>query len=261
MPKEHAFGPWIDTIGDHVTTFRDAEPFPHIVIEEFVTDDLANALISEFPDIGAMPHSRDYMFGNKHELSSIEAAGQASAAFSEAVNTPVFAAALSELTGHEVFVDPMFHGGGFHQGEDGSFLDMHVDFNIHPLHDDWHRMINCLLYLNKGWKPEFGGELLIKNRPDAVPVAIAPSFNRAVLMVTDDRTYHGYKKMSLPSGVTRKSIATYAYERIEVGSIKSRTTGWKPESPSLVKRIAASQYDTAVKLKNRFMGSGTASNR
>lgn len=72
----------------------------------------------------------------------------------------------------------------------------------------------------------YGGELLIKNAPDAEPMAIAPLFNRAVIMLTDRYTYHGYRKMHLPPGVTRKSVATYAYEKFEVGSIRPLTTGW-----------------------------------
>lgn len=256
-----AFGSWIYGIHDLVARFQAAEPFPHLVIEEFLADDLAQGLLDEFPSIHTMPHSRDYIFGDKHELSSVKEAGTASATFTAAVTGPDFEGALSAFAGREVFVDPMFHGGGFHQGQNGSYLDMHVDFNVHPLHEDWHRVINCLLYLNRSWEPSHGGELLIKNSPESEPTVIAPLFNRAVIMLTDLHTFHGYRKMSLPDGFTRKSIATYAYEKFEVGSIRPLTTGWAPESPSLVKRIVASRYDTAVKLKNRILGSGTARNR
>src|SRR5207302_6775883 len=128
-----------------------------------------------------------------------------------------------------LFVDPVFHGGGFHQGGDGSFLDMHTDFNIHPLHPDWLRMLNILIYLNRDWEEAWGGHLLIKARIDQEPVAIAPAFNRAVIMLTAAHTYHGYRRMALPAGVTRKSIATYAYREIEAGSLATRTTGWVPE--------------------------------
>ena len=57
-----------------------------------------------------------------------------------------------------------------------------------------------------------------------------------VLMLTDAHTYHGFKKMSLPPGVTRKSIATYAYEVIPEGSVTARTTGWAPEQGNAFKR-------------------------
>ena len=62
-----------------------------------------------------------------------------------------FAGIVGTITGRKLFVDPAFHGGGFHQGGDGSLLDTHVDFNIHPKHDDWLRVLNLLLYMNKDW--------------------------------------------------------------------------------------------------------------
>ncbi len=61
--------------------------------------------------------------------------------------------------------------------------------------------------------------------------------------------------------MTRKSIATYAYEKVPVGSMVARTTGWSPEAAGPVKRVFARHYDTAVKVKTRLFGSATAKNR
>jgi hypothetical protein len=168
---------------------------------------------------------------------------------------------LTEATGFDVFVDPMFFGGGFHQGGDGSFLDMHVDFNLHPQHKTWLRTLNILIYFNKDWKDDYGGHLLVRNAPSAPTRSIAPLFNRAVIMLTDNRTYHGYRKMSLPPGVTRKSVATYAYQLVGEGEVDFRTTGWAPESAGLFKRLVARNYNGLVLLKNRWFGSSTAKNR
>jgi hypothetical protein len=104
-----------------------------------------------------------------------------------------------------------------------------VDFNIHPDHKDWLRVLNVLLYLNKDWPAEYGGSLLIRTGPKDEPRAIAPLFNRCVMMLTSDNTYHRFRKMSLPPDRTRKSIAGYAYELIDEGSRKARTTSWAPE--------------------------------
>ena len=242
-------------------SFEAARPFPLLVLDDFLVPELADALVAEFPTVEEMPRSRDYVFGNKHELSSIEARGPASAQLYAAMLSDQFRDFLVEVTGFEVFVDPAFHGGGFHQGADGSYLDMHVDFNVHPLHADWHRMLNILLYLNPNWQPAYGGELLVKNAPDAEPRAISPQFNRAVIMLTADSTYHGYRRMSLPPGVTRRSIATYAYRMMEPGEVKARTTGWVPEEAGVLKQLLAKNYDRLVRIKNRVFGSGTAGNR
>lgn len=242
-------------------SFRGAFPFPLLVLDDFFHQDFARALLDEFPSIEEMPRSRDYMFGDKHELSSIDERGSAGRRFFDLVVSPEFASWLSDVSGYEVFVDDAFFGGGFHQGGDGSFLDMHVDFNIHPEHQDWLRTLNVLLYLNDPWDPAWGGQLLVKAAVDDEPRAIEPTFNRVVVMLTDDHTFHGYRRMSLPPGVSRKSMATYAYQHIESGTVRQRTTGWTPEQAGVVKKVVARYYNSAVLAKNRVLGSRTARNR
>jgi hypothetical protein len=252
---------WVERGPSLLSGFRAARPFPHLVLDGFLVPELADALLAEFPDVEAMPKSRDYLFGDKRELSSVEEAGPAGAAFHRALLSKPFHQFLQQATGYNVFVDPRFFGGGFHQGGDGSFLDMHVDFNVHPEHADWLRTLNVLLYLNRDWRDEYGGHLLVKASPEETPVEIAPLFNRCVIMLTDDHTFHGYRRMSLPPGVTRKSIAAYAYQRVDAGAVRARTTGWAPEDARLFKRLAARFYNPAVRTKNRFFGSRTARNR
>lgn len=242
-------------------SFEGAAPFPLLVLDDFLLPSFADELLEQFPAIDAMPKSRDYMFGDKHELSSVEAQGSAGQRFRELVLSDGFARFLHAATGLDVFVDPGFFGGGFHQGGDGSFLDMHVDFNMHPQHDDWLRTLNILIYLNRDWDPAWGGELQIRARPADEPRSIAPSFNRAVIMRTDDTTFHGYRKMSLPPNVTRRSLASYAYQEVGAGTVAKRTTGWNPEDAGFVKRLTARHYNSAVLAKNRVLGSRTANNR
>lgn len=255
------FNDWIND-GDRLAEeFRQGDPFPLLVIDDFLDVQTADGLLAEFPKPDAMPKSRDYVFGDKHELSSVAEQGPTSRALYDALMGEQFRSFICALTGKDLFVDPAFHGGGFHQSANGGFLETHVDFNMHPLHDDWLRTLNILLYLNKDWRPEYDGRLLIKSAPDAEPRGIEPLFNRGLIMVTDDHTFHGFKKLTLPEGVTRKSIATYAYEKVEVGSVKARTTGWAPEEGSALKLRFARHYDTLVKVKTRFLGSATAKNR
>ncbi|CCG01727.1 2OG-Fe(II) oxygenase [Blastococcus saxobsidens] len=255
------FNTWIDQAERLKVEFQNARPFPLLVIDDFLDAATAEKLLEEFPAPDAMPKSRDYVFGDKHELSSVAEQGPTSKAFYDSLMSEQFRQFISTISDKELFVDPVFHGGGFHQSGDGGFLDTHVDFNMHPLHSDWKRTLNVLLYLNKDWQSAYDGRLLIKSRPDEEPRAIEPLFNRGLIMVTDDRTYHGFKKMSLPPGVTRKSIATYAYEKVPEGSMVARTTGWSPEAAGPLKRAFARHYDTAVRVKTKLFGSATANNR
>jgi Rps23 Pro-64 3,4-dihydroxylase Tpa1-like proline 4-hydroxylase len=255
------FNAWIDQGNELAERFRTASPFPHLIIDDFLDEATAEGLLAEFPAPDAMPKSRDYVFGDKHELSSVAERGPTSRAFYDALMGDQFRDFIGRLTGKDLFVDPAFHGVGFHQSGDGWYLDTHVDFNMHPLHPDWLRTLNVLLYLNKDWKDEYDGRLLIKASKDDIPVAIQPLYNRGLIMVTDDHTYHGFKKMSLPPGVTRKSIATYAYQKVPVGSVTARTVGWAPEDSGALKNSLARHYNTLVRVKSKFFGSATARNR
>ncbi len=149
------FNSWIDRGAELRPDFYAGDPFPLLVIDDFLDLSTAEGLLAEFPAPDAMPKSRDYMFGDKRELSSVAEQGPHSRALYDALMSDRFKTFIGELTGKDLFVDPSFHGGGFHQSGDGGHLDTHVDFNMHPLHDNWLRTLNILVYLNKDWKPEY----------------------------------------------------------------------------------------------------------
>jgi Rps23 Pro-64 3,4-dihydroxylase Tpa1-like proline 4-hydroxylase len=244
-------GAWSRDIPALAADYKRGDPFPLVVIDGFLEDKFASQLVAEFPSVDQMAHSKDYIFGDKREQARFATAGSACQAYHDYLLSEEFAVVLSTVTGRKLFMDSSFHGGGFHQGGDGSHLDTHVDFNIHPKHDDWLRVLNILLYLNKDWPAKYGGDLLLRTDPKNEPRAIAPLFNRAVFMFTGDNTYHGYRKMSLPPGVTRKSIAGYAYELIPAGSLKTRTTSWAPEEGGIVKKTLARHWTDLNALKNK----------
>jgi Rps23 Pro-64 3,4-dihydroxylase Tpa1-like proline 4-hydroxylase len=247
-------GEWAKDISSLPAEYQAGEPFPLVVIDDFLEESFAEELLAEFPSLEEMNRSKDYVFGDKRERASIASAGPASKAYHDFVMSPEFAGIVSTITGRTLFMDPAFHGGGFHQSGDGGFLDTHVDFNLHPDHKNWLRVLNVLLYMNKDWKPEWDGALLIRTDPKNEPRAIEPAFNRCVMMLTSDNTYHGFRKMSLPAGVTRKSIAGYAYELIDEGSLKARTTSWAPEQGGVVKQTLAKHWTGLAAAKNKLAG-------
>lgn len=247
-------GTWAKDISDLPAKYQAGDPFPLVVIDDFLEEGFANELLAEFPKIGSMDRSKDYVFGDKREQAAFGGAGSASQQYYDFLMSPEFAEIIATITGRTLFMDPGFHGGGFHQSGDGGFLDTHVDFNIHPEHSDWLRVLNVLLYLNKDWQPEYDGALLIRTNPKNEPRAIPPAFNRCVMMLTSDNTFHGFRKMSLPADVTRKSIAGYAYELIGDGSLKPRTTSWAPEQGGLVKQTLARHWTGLSAAKNKLSG-------
>jgi Rps23 Pro-64 3,4-dihydroxylase Tpa1-like proline 4-hydroxylase len=241
--------------------FQAATPVKHIVLDDFLDPSYADEIFAELPAVDAMPKSRDYVFSDKRELSTLDTHSPVTRRLHEAFVSDQFAVLLSELVGRAVFIDTEYVGGGFHAGATGSFLDLHTDFNIHPVHQTWRRELNILLYLNPGWEPSWGGELQLTDDPSRAGVTVSPLWNRLVVMESTATSYHGYEKITFPAGVARRSIAAYAYSLIDAGSLERRTTTWSPKDGGVAKRVLARNWNRLVLTKNRFLGSGTLKNR
>lgn len=243
--------------------FADASPFSYVIIDNFADENKLHQILNTFPNPGQenLNKSRDYIFAkNKYEKANFkEVSTECNEIYQDFVSER-FQTIISKITNQDVFIDREFHGGGIHQGGEGSFLDMHVDFNYHPLHHNWFRNLNILLYLNPGWKQEYGGQLKLKHTQTGESAEIEPLFNRCVIMFTRDYTLHGYDRISFPPGQFRRSIATYAYN-IDHNPQASRSTRWLPETTSPFKKMIGQYWPNLVKAKSLIFGSATAKNK
>jgi Rps23 Pro-64 3,4-dihydroxylase Tpa1-like proline 4-hydroxylase len=211
-------------------SYRHADPFPHIVINDFFSGDLLRKVIAEFPvpDAGLT-------FARVQELKKTQYhpkdCGQFTRNLLNELNSQAFLAFLEEMTGMKGLVaDPYFTGGGLHETRSGGLLGIHADFNMHPK-TKLRRRINLLIYLNEDWDDSFGGDLeLWDTEMKACQKRLAPVFGRAVMFNTDLDSYHGHPDpLACPPERSRRSIATYyytAYEGSEALAPK-RTTAFK----------------------------------
>jgi Rps23 Pro-64 3,4-dihydroxylase Tpa1-like proline 4-hydroxylase len=192
-----------------------ADPFPHVVLDGLFDDAELEAVLADFPSPEAMRWVRfdnalEKKLGFHHEQSGVT---ERVRRFLDAMNGFEMLLFLEALTGIEGLIpDPYFGGGGLHQIEPGGYLKIHADFNVHPkLHLD--RRLNMLVYLNKGWRDEWGGDLeLWDSSMRERRQRIAPLFNRTVIFSTTDTSFHGHPHpLASPPGVTRKSVSLYYY--------------------------------------------------
>lgn len=244
--------------------FRSAHPFRHVVLGEFGDPDRLASAIKNLPDprVEGIRSSRDYVFAkNKFEKHDFRSICPELEELYQDFTAERFRVILRAITGEEVFIDPDFFGGGLHQGGSGSFLDLHADFSYHPLHADWFRNLNILLYLNPAWEPEHGGELRLRHRETGDEVSISPMFNRCVIMLTRDYTLHGYERTRFPEGEYRRSLAAYGYSHSDGQHGKRRSTVWYPDRGGFPKRWLGRSWPKLVWAKNRLFGSGTSKNR
>lgn len=195
--------------------YRGAAPFPHIVLDGLFDDADLDRVLADFPRPEEMRWMRfdsptEKKLGFYHEHSTISPVVRA---FLDAMNGFEVLLWLEALTGIEGLIpDPYFGGGGLHQIEPGGFLKIHADFNVHPkLHLD--RRVNLLIYLNRGWREEWGGALELWNAAMTERVqSVVPMFNRTVVFSTSDTSFHGHPHpLASPPGVTRKSLSFYYY--------------------------------------------------
>jgi Rps23 Pro-64 3,4-dihydroxylase Tpa1-like proline 4-hydroxylase len=196
------------------SAYAQAEPFPHIVVDNFLPEAVLDAVLAEFPDPKAIDWQKfEAAAERKLASKSEQQMGEATRLLLYQLNSSTFIEFLETLTGIEgLIADPHFTGGGLHQIERGGFLKMHVDFNRNErLKLD--RRLNLLIYLNRDWKEEYGGHLeLWDEQITQCGQKILPVFNRCVIFSTTDFSYHGHPEpLTCPEGMTRKSLALYYY--------------------------------------------------
>lgn len=194
--------------------FIAAEPFPHVVLDDFFPEWVLDRVLDEFPDPGQIPWKEFKQATSKKLATEGDTFfGDVTRHLLAQLNSAAFLQFLERLTGIEGLVaDPYFYGGGLHQIEPGGFLKVHADFNLHEkLRLD--RRLNVLVYLNRDWEPSFGGALELWDRQMTHAVArILPVFNRCVVFATTDFSYHGHPEpLACPPERTRRSLALYYY--------------------------------------------------
>lgn len=207
-----------DRLGEIAATrpqaYAAAQPYPHIVLDGLFDDWILDRILAEFPT----PHDRNWTKHDFAEEIKLQSKSERDIPlftrhFLYALNSASFLRFLEKLTGIENLIgDPHFEGGGLHQIVSGGKLAIHADFNKHTsLGLD--RRLNMLIYLNKGWKDEYGGHFELWGRDMSHMInKVAPLFNRVVIFTTSRYSYHGHPDpLNCPKEITRKSLALYYY--------------------------------------------------
>mmetsp|Transcript_24429 Transcript_24429/g.78499 ORF Transcript_24429/g.78499 Transcript_24429/m.78499 type:complete len:269 (+) Transcript_24429:169-975(+) len=206
MSSMCVFGRWASSeaaLRDLAKDFRSAEPFPHVVIENFLSDELAREIVDAFP----LPHTSStagpswFIYNNpiecKFTSTDLERSPPSIQKYFAAVQSDDFLEVVRGISGiPNLEQDPHIHGAGIHFHPTGGKLDMHLDYSIHPISGK-ERRLNLILYMNdEDWEKEWGGHLFLgDSRPDgslkSLVKSVSPRFNSAVLFRTSDISWHG----------------------------------------------------------------------
>ncbi len=196
--------------------FQAAKPFHHIVLDNFLRDDVAREVAAEFPAYnGPVWNEYNNAIEVKKAYNHWDKFPPATYRLLNFLNSPEFTAEMAKLAGIGLYSDPGLHGGGWHSHGPGGKLNMHLDYSIHPK-SGLERRLNLILYLQPAWNTSWGGALGLwendaqNQRPGALAKEIDCIFNRAVIFDTSQNSWHGLPDpVGCPVETPRNSIAVY----------------------------------------------------
>lgn len=209
-----------------------ASPYPHIVIDNFLPEELAQRILNGFGSSdGSESLNMTYDRAQERSKTSYhpDTLNPDLRGIFYAFNSRPFVQIVENISGIKGLIpDPYFLGGGLHEIRQGGHLSMHADFNHHaPLNLE--RRINLLIYLNKDWQDAYGGQLEIWDSSMSKRYhSIVPIFDRCVIFNTTSNSMHGNPQpVRHPDNVPRKSVALYYYTATWDGTKRSHTTQFR----------------------------------
>ncbi len=183
-------------------------------VRSFIVDDLlpaetAQRIADAFPPIERMVHKKNlgqdkYVGVQMNEYEPI---------LEETVyafQAPEVVELIARVTGlEELLPDADLYAGGISTMCQGNFLNPHLD-NSHDKDQRHFRVLNLLYYVTLGWKQENGGNLeLWDDGPQGASRTVPSLFNRLVVMVTDQRSWHSVSAV-LANG-QRRCVSNYYF--------------------------------------------------
>jgi len=194
-----------------------SQPFRHICIDDMWDENFLTKVSDEVSQFKNWAGEKDF-YGSKKKKwqTDWDLLPPNTNSFLAYLNQSTVLQLIEFLTGEKDLIsDPYLEGGGIHSTGEGGFLKLHTDFNWNDKLK-LYRRINILVYLNKDWHSDFGGqiELAGKNANGEFDtlVALEPIFNRTLIFVTDDSSFHGQPNpVNHPRNNRRNSIAAYYY--------------------------------------------------
>ena len=228
----------IDRADSYRDTFLHAWPFKHLAMEDFFEASFAERLLAEFPRFDPeLARNEMGEIAGKAVNTRIREISPAYRELYDIIGGKPFLELMSRISGiPDLILDPKMYGGGTHENRHGQELDPHVDFNYDEARQ-LHRRLNVIVYLNKGWRTEWGGAIEIHSNPRDPEKnqirAFDPVFNRCVMFETNEVSWHGFPRINLPPdprALSRKSISIYLYTKTRSAGGSLRCTGLSTSS-------------------------------
>lgn len=187
-------------------SFETAQPFHHVVIDNFIDDSVAAATevdLRAMRDVDWVENSTEFGYINQQQDTLTQSKKMAltvraqmpprATAVIDLFQSPEMRGFLEAVTGIEgLHADETLVGGGIHKTGTGGHLAVHADYNLHPITHK-HRRVNALLFMNNEWRPQHNGALELWSKDMRTLVhSVSPLLNRLVVFRITDDAFHGH---------------------------------------------------------------------
>lgn len=204
----HRFNP-----RDWTHDYRNSEPVPMLVLDDFLPDNVFQRLHQESKEIPEYLWTK--FTRNNSNMKECKTFSQSPVlkTLSHCFNSGPFITWLEALTQKiNVIPDPHLIGAGLSRCHQGNSLKLHTDFNWN---DELHlnRTLSMILYINPEWNPDWGGALEFWDFDKTKCVAkVEPRPNRLLLWNYDERLIHGYPDpLQCPEDQHRLNMRMFYY--------------------------------------------------
>tara|TARA_B100000795_G_scaffold268474_1_gene255501 strand:- start:1107 stop:1922 length:816 start_codon:yes stop_codon:yes gene_type:complete len=231
-------------------------PYNHIIIENFLSNDFYNIIIK------SLPKNIDnfWKYYNpievKYVLDNRELYDSNINCLIDKMCEKEFVDKLKNLFNiNDIEPDKTLHGSGLHYHPRYGRLNMHLDYEKHPLLENKQRRLNIIFYLNDEWNNDWNGatELWDSNMTKCITKCY-PKKNRVIIFETSEFSWHGVPdKIMCPEKHFRKTLAFYYISPLtsksQSNKLGANSSGYRTKAV-FVKRPQDKYNDKMEKLYN-----------
>lgn len=193
--------------------FRSAQPFQHVVVDNFLTADVFAALNTEMREYYGENREKGKTWNSDAEDGKWGSTGLAVpprlAELDKFLGSEGLTSLLSRITGFtNLTVTSNINGVGFsffHAMKPGSYLGPHTD-HTRDLNNGPYHVLNIILYMSNEWDPNWRGGTTLFNEKVQLSGVVEYRPNRALIFMHSPHSIHGTERVSQLAGGNRFSI-------------------------------------------------------
>jgi len=201
-------------------------PYNYVIINNFLDNNYYNSLIS------SLPNDTDENFWKYYNPIEVKYVLDKRDKMSKEINdliddlsSDMFVNKLKSIFDiDDISADNTMHGSGIHYHPRNGRLNMHLDYEKHPILENKQRRLNIIFYLNQEWEKEWNGATELWNADMSKCIhKCYPSKNKAIIFETSEMSWHGVPDIiKCPEGMYRKTLALYYISSLKSNPEKNK---------------------------------------